>query len=48
MKIQGWPITYIGIVLLGTGLWLGAGLATGLGVTGACLIGVGAAQLAIN
>lgn len=45
--IKGWPITYAGIALLGSGCWISNGIATGLGVTGFCLIVVGAAQLAI-
>ncbi len=48
MKIQGWPTTYVGIVLLGVGLWIGVDISVGLAVGGVCLIGVGAAQLAIN
>jgi hypothetical protein len=48
MNIQGWPVTYLGIVLLSAGFWLGVDLAAGLGVCGVCLIGVGAAQLAIG
>ena len=46
--IQGWPITYVGIVLLGIGCWIGGGPEAGLGVTGLCLMLVGAAQLYIN
>ena len=48
MKIQGWPITYIGIVLGVAGLWLHSGLDAGLMVGGAVLAIVGFLQVTLS